>query len=758
MNETCFVGTLSEGAWRREVEFCWSLHLSFSVAILSRAWLELKCREQYLHALRIWCLSARAASMQRRRGVVAPRTARTRSCWRRCWRWSTNLSPWTRRRWRISWSCTSVVRTTRPWRTRRQEFQACWPPRCARHSPRLQLRVGTCPSLWATCVCCRPTVRGARVLCPVPPPSSSWASQRKKVCLRKQPRSSLACTPPSIPNTWTTSYVRLHRRAGLRWSATSSPRVRRFPRTSRCEASDDIGEARDVRRKGACQRRQSRRDPRLCAFGTLRQEAATLVDGMLETNEVFFKAHGEPLFPCHMLDLFKEPGEENIEICASFWSAWHHRISSWRWRLASLEVWRTASTTAASAGETLFRGRVQGVAGLVAHLSKFTSNLRWLHLCYLPVVWCANWSALFPEWRHQAGYVLGRLTSGSADSRHLVTVRSLLGSGSQRRGAIQWRVQPQHDDRAHTHRRSALLYGDLVCCAPTDPHVVPGLPRVALERSRRNGVVVRLNTQTRSSTCRSVKRRSRWKAFIHCGSWQPPSRSGSSLSTGRKFTEPVSVSSGLDARWRLPPLWLPTPPSFPVSSLLTGWRLVVPVSAPSPQSRESVQPASHAELIIQILYLEDTSSGASASAMIRTSGHSSDRIRWAFEVVLLHSQFPLTRRPTTHGLAQVNLRACASVWSRLRCERCRVEERSCLRPYCLRGAANPWNWPRPSSWPPRELPNLSAAFKTTMLGCCISSAASAVSVRRAQRPRRQPAALAYWVAWRSCSVQPYGAA
>jgi len=41
-------------------------------------------------------------------------------------------------------------------------------------------------------------------------------------------------------------------------------------------------------------------------------------DGMLEADESFFKAHGEPLFSSHMLDLSEEPDEENIEICAKY--------------------------------------------------------------------------------------------------------------------------------------------------------------------------------------------------------------------------------------------------------------------------------------------------------------------------------------------------------------------------------------------------------------------------------------------------------
>lgn len=42
------------------------------------------------------------------------------------------------------------------------------------------------------------------------------------------------------------------------------------------------------------------------------------VDGMLEAGEAFYKAHGEPLFSSHMLDLSEEPLEENIDICKRY--------------------------------------------------------------------------------------------------------------------------------------------------------------------------------------------------------------------------------------------------------------------------------------------------------------------------------------------------------------------------------------------------------------------------------------------------------
>ncbi|KAI8140550.1 fructose-bisphosphate aldolase, class II [Fennellomyces sp. T-0311] len=41
-------------------------------------------------------------------------------------------------------------------------------------------------------------------------------------------------------------------------------------------------------------------------------------DGMLAADEEYFKAHGEPLFSSHMLDLSEETKEENIEICLKY--------------------------------------------------------------------------------------------------------------------------------------------------------------------------------------------------------------------------------------------------------------------------------------------------------------------------------------------------------------------------------------------------------------------------------------------------------
>merc|ERR1719502_888340 len=41
-------------------------------------------------------------------------------------------------------------------------------------------------------------------------------------------------------------------------------------------------------------------------------------DGMLEADESFHKAYGEPLFSSHMLDLSEEPEAENIAICNKY--------------------------------------------------------------------------------------------------------------------------------------------------------------------------------------------------------------------------------------------------------------------------------------------------------------------------------------------------------------------------------------------------------------------------------------------------------
>ena len=39
---------------------------------------------------------------------------------------------------------------------------------------------------------------------------------------------------------------------------------------------------------------------------------------MLEADEKYFAAHGEPLFSSHMLDLSEEPIQENVDISADY--------------------------------------------------------------------------------------------------------------------------------------------------------------------------------------------------------------------------------------------------------------------------------------------------------------------------------------------------------------------------------------------------------------------------------------------------------
>merc|ERR1712000_342399 len=43
-------------------------------------------------------------------------------------------------------------------------------------------------------------------------------------------------------------------------------------------------------------------------------------DGMLEADEEYHKAYGEALFSSHMLDLSEEPHDENVGICAEYFT------------------------------------------------------------------------------------------------------------------------------------------------------------------------------------------------------------------------------------------------------------------------------------------------------------------------------------------------------------------------------------------------------------------------------------------------------
>jgi len=51
-------------------------------------------------------------------------------------------------------------------------------------------------------------------------------------------------------------------------------------------------------------------------------------DGMLDADEAYYKAHGEPLFSSHMLDLSEEPKAQNIATCAKYFA-----------RMAKLGLW-----------------------------------------------------------------------------------------------------------------------------------------------------------------------------------------------------------------------------------------------------------------------------------------------------------------------------------------------------------------------------------------------------------------------------------
>lgn len=58
--------------------------------------------------------------------------------------------------------------------------------------------------------------------------------------------------------------------------------------------------------------------PVLCHSDHCAKKLLPWFDGMLEADEAYFAAHGEPLFSSHMLDLSEEPHEENIGICEQY--------------------------------------------------------------------------------------------------------------------------------------------------------------------------------------------------------------------------------------------------------------------------------------------------------------------------------------------------------------------------------------------------------------------------------------------------------
>lgn len=58
--------------------------------------------------------------------------------------------------------------------------------------------------------------------------------------------------------------------------------------------------------------------PVLCHSDHCAKKLLPWFDGMLEADDAFFKAYGEPLFSSHMIDLSEEPHDENIGICAEY--------------------------------------------------------------------------------------------------------------------------------------------------------------------------------------------------------------------------------------------------------------------------------------------------------------------------------------------------------------------------------------------------------------------------------------------------------
>jgi len=58
--------------------------------------------------------------------------------------------------------------------------------------------------------------------------------------------------------------------------------------------------------------------PVLCHSDHCAKKLLKWFDGMLEADEAFFGAYGEPLFSSHMLDLSEEDHEENIGLCAKY--------------------------------------------------------------------------------------------------------------------------------------------------------------------------------------------------------------------------------------------------------------------------------------------------------------------------------------------------------------------------------------------------------------------------------------------------------
>merc|ERR1711865_933119 len=55
-----------------------------------------------------------------------------------------------------------------------------------------------------------------------------------------------------------------------------------------------------------------------CTLTTAQKKLLPWFDGMLEADEEYFKAYGEPLFSSHMLDLSEEPHDVNVDTCEKY--------------------------------------------------------------------------------------------------------------------------------------------------------------------------------------------------------------------------------------------------------------------------------------------------------------------------------------------------------------------------------------------------------------------------------------------------------
>ena len=60
------------------------------------------------------------------------------------------------------------------------------------------------------------------------------------------------------------------------------------------------------------------------------KKAFTMIDGLLDAGEAYYKSHEQPLFSTHMLDLSEESLEENIGNFVEYLKGW--TLSRWESR------------------------------------------------------------------------------------------------------------------------------------------------------------------------------------------------------------------------------------------------------------------------------------------------------------------------------------------------------------------------------------------------------------------------------------------